>query len=336
MLTDDQKAQRVNLMTSSVIAAALGKDKFMTPIEAWESVIGARCFEGNRATDRGDVLEEITLKQGIAFAGAHAMRTPGFVTHPEDTWAGDSCDAIYLDLWGDPIALGEAKTVALGGLDEYGEEETDQVPDKVLIQACWHLKHHPLPVCHVPILVGGYAFEFRHYIVPRNEEYIGLLTQDAERFYRDYVVPKKRPPVTGSANDTEWLLKRWRRAGETLLERTPEVDELVGEVLLAKATLKQAALTESLASNRLREVMESHCGIDGADDYSVSYRCNKNSIVTDWEAVARALKPSEDLVLEFTQEREGARVLRVTPTKAKPKPKEKRLPKNPRKKKAEA
>lgn len=326
MLTLIQKKQRLRRMTSSVIAAALGRDKFKTPIGAWEEIIGAGDFTGNRATDRGDELEDLTLRKGIAMAGAADMIRPAFVTHPDDPWAGDSCDALYVDAWGQPLACAEAKTVALGGLDEYGEEGTDVMPDKVFMQAIWHLKHHDLPVCHVPILVGGYAFEFRHYLVERNAEYIGLLTQAAERWYRDYVVPMKRPPVTGSDKDTEWLLKRWRRAGETMLERTPEIDALVGDVLLAKANLKAASIAEALACNNLRLVLEDHCGIV-SDEYAVSYRENKDTLVTNWEAIARQLNPSEDLILEFTKSRDGARVLRVSPIKAKPTPKEKRLPK---------
>lgn len=167
MLSPEAKQARIGKITSSVAAACLGLSSRMSPLAAWLSIRGEADDIDSPATQRGDALEAVTLDEPCRRYGW--IREPAPFVQLVD-WAGDSCDAIYT-LDGVPVALGEGKTAGLGVAADYGEEGTDEIPDAALIQALWHLIHHPtFNVCVVPVLVGGYDFSFKVYNVLRNEE----------------------------------------------------------------------------------------------------------------------------------------------------------------------
>jgi len=305
---------RIGKVTSSIAAAALGQNlPESTPIDAWRSVTGRDEFAGNKATERGLWLEDRVLDYGaqslgIVGVGWHA---PSFVSHPHLPWAGDSADAIYTDDWGDPIALGEAKTVALGSAHKWGAEGTDEVPVKVLIQAHWHLIHYPdMPFCIVPVLFGGFDFSFSTYRVDRDVEREAQLLEDLEKWHRDYVVTDKMPPVTYA--DSEFIASLHPRDNGELLASTPEIDELCMQTIEAKAIRKAAEQHEDLLCTQLRQLLGEHVGIDG-EGYNVSYSTNKDSIVTPWQKIALKLGAHKDLIDEMSYKKPGNRPLLVKP-----------------------
>lgn len=316
MLDEATKERRKRKMTSSRIAAALGHDPDKSPIAVWEEILGiAKDFEGNKLTDRGDILENTVLKYGADVCGAKDWYVPPLQEHANG-WAADSCDAIYTDDWGEVVALAEGKTVGMGVASQYGQEGTDQVPRKVLVQACWHLLHYPAaPRAVVPILVGGYEFVFKHFVIERNNEWLGLLMQDAEKWYLDHVVGERRPPVT--AKDSDWLKDTWPHHEDRMLDPDEDFNTLVGEILTTKAELKVIEEKNELLCNQLRERLGHAAGVKG-ETWSVSYRNDKDSLQFDPRGVAAYLGMSfEEMKAKFSKLKEGPRKLRVTALKAK-------------------
>lgn len=301
-------SERKGLITSSVAAAALGLHPNMSQIEAWLRVRGEDEFAGSKATDRGTRLESLILDYPVDQLGLTREHAP-FRRHPEFAWAGDSADAVYLRKR-DVVFVGEAKSVAFGGAENYGPEGTDEVPDHVLVQCQWHLAHWPeAQRCVVPILIGGYEFEFRLYYVNRDPELIGIMFEDLAKWHRDYVVSGK--PPAPMANDTEWLKQRYPTGKGTMLPDSPEVAVAAREYERAREAAKQADQIKGEASNRLRSLLGAHDGVKG-EWGSVSYRNNKSFLVTDWESLCRDLNPPNHLIQKHTTAKPGPRVLRVT------------------------
>lgn len=301
------KKARQRLITSSNAGAALGLDPVASPIDAWLAIMGRTEFAGNKATNRGNRLENETLRYGAEVIGAKGFYKPSFVRHPTLPWAGDSCDAIYLDDWGDPLALGEAKTIALGGAGKWGAEHTGDVPPKVDVQARWHLLHYKdAPYCLVPVLIGGYEFEFRTYRVDRDSERDGVLIEALARWHRDYVVADKMPPVT--ALDTEFVVRMYPQQTDDFLEPTPEIDALALECLRLTELRIQAEKDEAEARNQLRTRIDGYAGVRG-EGYSITYRHNSPTCVTPWEKIALAAGATPELIESMKYQKPGNRPL---------------------------
>lgn len=298
-------------MTSSVVASALGQNlPESSPIDAWLSITGRSEFHGNAATYRGDVLENVTLDEGAKHIGENIRWVnPPFMQRDDMPWAGDSADAVYVDDFDDPVALGEAKTVALGSSLKFGEAGTDQVPIKVAIQCHWHMIHHPwAPYVLVPVLVGGFAFEFRMYRVERDAERQGLLIQDAEKWHRDYVVTDTCPPATFI--DSEYLKLLHPVDNGTLLPATDETDKLCADIIEAKRVSKEAEQHEAQLCTRLKELLGDNAGIMNGS-HAVSYKTNKDRETVQWQKLAMKLGATPDMIQQMTVKTTGNRPLNV-------------------------
>lgn len=310
---------RLGRITSSVAAGALGVNPRMSPLDAWMRITGKiKEIEPNKAMARGHRLEDITLDYPAEELGLRRAKAE-FRRHPDYEMFGDSADAVYYAAANDsaPLYVGEAKTVARGALGDYGEEGTDQIPNGALVQCHWHLAHWPeVSTCIVPVLLGGYDFEFRVYYVRRNQQFEAALLEDLARWHRDYVIADKPPPAT-VPEDTAHLLTLHPNSTKGLLKPTPEIHELVLAKDAAAQAKKAAEESEELAKVRLREILGEHEGVEG-DGWKVRYKRNRPSLSTDWEKIARDLlrgmpqAEREEIVERNTIEKQGNRPLVVT------------------------
>lgn len=309
-LTEEHKAKRVGKITSSIAAAALGLSERMSPLQAALAARGELDFDGSKATERGNALEDIILEQPSEKHGWRREPAP-FVAHPVHHWAGDSADALYYD--GDSLeAVGEGKSAGLGVAEEYGDEGTDEIPNSTLIQSHWHLAHWPAaPICVVPVLVGGYAFEFREYVVRRDDELMAQIFETLGGWHQRYVIGDELPPA--SASDTGWLTNRFPSAGADFVADTPEIEHWARRKEEIAAQIKPLEKEGEEAKNRLRQLLGEAKGCK-AGWGKVTWTNNKPKAMVNWQAIADELCGGEiptELIEAHTTIKPGSRVLRV-------------------------
>lgn len=322
MLTVEQLEARKGKITSSIAAACLGLHPYLTPLQAKARILGLDGFIRNKATERGNRLEESILSYAADVYGL-SWNYAQFRIHPEFSWSADSCDATYGSKTSREgpfvVAIGEGKTAALGPASEYGEEGTDDVPMHVLIQCHWHLIHWPeVDLCYVPVLIGGYQFEFRCYEVHRDSELEGNLLQSLEKWHYEYITCDKEPPA--DAGDVEYIKDKYPSSCEPLeqVKLGTELDSIVHDYLRFKEETKAAKLREDAVRARLQAEIGARDGFE-SDAWRITWRSNKSSQKTDYEALANKLldtKCSEDekalLLRDHAQIIPGARVLRAS------------------------
>lgn len=305
-------ALRKGRMTSSLVAAALGMNDDMTPLEAWLAITGRDEFDGNKATIRGTLLESPVLDYPCR--GGHVRRKPApFVRH-SNGWSADSSDCLYAVE--NALFVGEGKTVAQGGAHAWGAENTDEIPERVIVQCCWHLAHWPEALgVFVPVLIGGWSFEFREYYVGRDNELIGELYESAERFHRDYVVTDMSPPA--SARDDDSLRHLWpKHVPDKWMPGSVELERLTREYIAARERAAAAEEAKKAASAALRQKLADAEGAKGRG-WKVTHKFQAGGLATDWEALAKHLGATEDHEQQFTREKPGYRVLRASLPKEK-------------------
>ncbi len=287
-------------------------------------------FEGNSLTEFGHRVERVI---GEAWTERHPgvrIYTPGTLRHPEHSWALASPDRVVA-----PAGLGrpardtweqllEIKTVFFSGSD-FGEG-IDEIPDRHLVQVQWQLEVVGLEEATLVALVNG---DYREYPVHRDREMGALLLAEVGRFWHENVLARVPPPVNGSDAYTAFLRRRHPRDTIPAIPETPELREIVDRLRAAKEALKQAEAFEAEAANELRAIVGDAAGVEGL----CTYRANKDSQKTDWEAMARSLyatlakamphAPTDDqelrafdeILSEFTTTKPGARVLRLSKEK---------------------
>lgn len=296
-------------MTSSVVAGALGHSPHMTPFQAWLSITGRSDFDGNKATERGTLLEDVVMSYPLERIEGLSFQPAPFRQLDSMPWAGDSADGVYM-LDGEIYAMGEGKTVGLGGVDGYGDEMTDDVPMQHIIQSHWHLIHWPeAQRVLFPILVGGFAFEFRLHIIERDLDLESTLVDQAQEWHERYVLTDIPPPAT--AGDGPALLGRTPRAEIERLEATPAFEALVRAKAVTAKALKNAKFADDSTACRIKQLMGA-AGLCMGKGWKATWKNDKDSIKTDWEAVARGEGALAELITKHTSTKVGNRPLKIS------------------------
>lgn len=206
MLTAEQVLARRSVIGSSDAAAILGVDPFRSAWEVWaEKVLDLdpdRLAE-QEAVEIGNDFEAPLL----AWAGrrlGEQIECGVRVMHPAGLPLAANLDARVV---GKRVGL-EAKTTSLS--DEWGDEGTDQVPERVIVQAHHQMAAGELEVVWVPVLLARRDRLHRAlYRVERNERLVMLLEQRLVEFWERHVCTETPPPLQ-EAPPLE-ILKRIRR-----------------------------------------------------------------------------------------------------------------------------
>lgn len=231
---------RKKAIGSSELGTILGLNPWSSPWEVWATKRGLLDdWEGNDATDAGRRLEGAVLDHAEQCLGR--LKRNVYIHHA-DLPLSSTLDAMTED-WR-PV---EAKTTGIVGpiYGEWGDEETDQVPDSYLIQVHCQLICTRQDMAYLFALIPGRGFCEFH--VERNE----TLHEEIGNRVKDWW---ERHIVQGHAPSTELLpsldvVKRLRRTPNKVIEGTPELEQLWTELADARrvktSAEKQAKETET-------------------------------------------------------------------------------------------
>jgi hypothetical protein len=127
--------------------------------------------------------------------------------------------------------------------EEWGEPGTDEVPDRVVIQAQVHLIVTDQDLCHAPCMKYGLRQDL--YEIPRNDAMVRTITEYCGQWWEKHVIEGVEPEGTPSL---EIVRRRKREPGSTadipdeLIERWRRFVTAEGRC----RKLKEAALAEVL------------------------------------------------------------------------------------------
>lgn len=122
------------------------------------------------------------------------------------------------------------------------------------------------------------------YHIKFDPELFGGLATLAEKFTRDFILPKKPPKIDGSDSASEYVRRRWEKHVGALKPRSDRAVELADGIRAAKANIKGfEGVLEALA-NELKQLIGGAAGIEGL----CTWKKAKDSaeVFTDWRAVA--------------------------------------------------
>lgn len=239
-ITTKQLEARRKRIGSSDMASILGLSPYQTAYDVWAVKTGRMPnSEGNDATLAGTRFEPGVLDYAEDILGKLIRNQ---YRSAKDVPIGANIDALVVAT-GEPV---EAKTAGLlAPLQEHwGQPDTDEVPDRVIIQAHVHLLCSEQELCHIAAFLGGRGFvPFR---VRRDETIIEVIKETAVKFWE--CVETDTPP--DNSLPTATTIKKMRRTPETIVPLKVEKVKRWLELKAAKANIikeHDAAQIEMLA-----------------------------------------------------------------------------------------
>ncbi len=173
-ITAFQRQQRRHHLGSSDVATLFGLNPFQSQYDMWLEKTGQLEPDQSKkeCLDTGNEFEPIILRRAQMVLGPlkrNQYRSAKRLGLP----LGANIDALALEHGGRPV---EAKTSGLFWpvKEVWGEEGTDQVPDRVSVQSHVHMITTDTDLCYVPALFWGLRFSM--YEVPRDEAMVTMMS----------------------------------------------------------------------------------------------------------------------------------------------------------------
>lgn len=306
MLTVEQQEQRRVGIGSSEIAAVCGISSWGTPISIWLQKTGKTQPVSNDNDDdatirleKGDVLEPLIAARYTRRTGEDLLEPKRVFSSPTRSWQLATPDRLRVS----DGRIVECKNASYGG-GEWGESGTDEVPQQYICQIQWQMDVLEQDFAHLAAFVGD---KLRIYTIHYDAELCGFMREVAERFWTDYVLTNTQPPVSGSDVDSDYLRDKFRlyKTG-AILQSSDELDTVAACLAEASARHKQVEDEVNLYKNQLREAIGEAEGIKGAA-WKATWKSTKAASVVDWEAVAKELGASPDVIAKHTGQKKNSR-----------------------------
>ena len=293
------------------ISAILGLNPYKTALDVWLEKRGlSDPVIESRAMRIGKRMEPVLLAEYEDETGRHAESWQQHLKHEEFEFLTGTPDAIVTS---EPRGV-ELKTAGLRQIDRWGEPGTDHVPEEYLIQCSWYMMLSNFELWDLAALLGGQ--DFRVYQIARNPELEAIMCEDALAFWSSHVIADVPPELDGSESARRYVERQYRRNVQPLRQATLTEVPLLER--LVDARLRWAAIEEE--KERCETIVKAAIGdTDGLEwvNGKVTWKATKDSAKVDWEAVARHLGATPELVKEYTREKPGSRRLLVSPAKEK-------------------
>lgn len=293
----DKKARRGGMGGTDVADLAEGR-----AFEVYRRKADGYEIEDNVALRRGRVLEAPTIELYRLETGAEVL-PGGFIQHPKKPIFLSNLDGRSIRDGGERVL--EVKTVSRHNLHQWGDGD-DEIASRALLQTQWYMGITGLPMADVAALLGG---ELKVYTLKADPELFGLLTEMAERFWVDHVVPRSPPPPDSSEACGEWLASRFREVRGEAKQANAEAHGWAREYADVTAFIERAKERRDKAKNELKAAIGEAPGLVG-DGWRISWALTKGRESTDWAAVAAEAGITKELIAKHTKRKDPYRTFR--------------------------
>jgi putative phage-type endonuclease len=263
-LTPEQKAMRRNGVGGSEVAAILGLNPFMSPIDVWLSKVENYEREVTPDMERGTFLEDGVARWYAARTGTE-VREVGTLVHPTHPRVLCTPDRIFNN------ALGESRLLSIkvpGNWlsEEWGEPHAWTVPTGYYVQL-----QYEMAVCRALALCKT---DFAHLAAPLSgnleilpvvgdERVQERLIEEVGAWWVRHIERREPPPLDGSESAKQWLRRRFPKSEKPVRVATPSEDLLALELQAAEVAWEAADKAYEKARQPVEEAIGDAEGIEG-------------------------------------------------------------------------
>lgn len=274
--------------------AILGLNKYSTPLSVYLEKKDFASFNGNAATDWGNILEDPVRQKTREELGIEIETVPGMFTSKENPCMNANFDGlVYIE--GEKEIAGSVVS-GLGGHEiktsRTGEGFTnDEVPDSYYAQVQHYMAATGLSWFVLTVFIFD-KYEGSHYVILRNDEFISLLIERETDFWNENVLANVPPAPTGNENESD-LVKSLPMAEnielplecEQLLDEKAEIDEQIKDLKAKSDAIKEQimlAMNNASADSDGAEKTTALCG-----GWKITFNSQTRKIV-DTDALKKA------------------------------------------------
>jgi putative phage-type endonuclease len=246
MTYEEWKAQRRKGIGGSDAAAALGLNRWKSPLRLYLEKIGE--IESNVDTEAaywGNILEDIVAKEFEKRTGKKTQRVNAILIHPDHEWMIANIDRKIVG----ENAILECKTTSQWNEKEWKD---DEIPQEYIIQLQHYLAVTGYEKAYIAVLIGGNKFIWKE--LARDDELINMIIEGEKKFWE--LVENRTPPeLDGSKNASEILEYLYPAAKEGSRIELPAYEQLVEEIQSLKNQIKQLEELKNEKENKLKEAI---------------------------------------------------------------------------------
>lgn len=306
-LTPEQVDLRRSGIAASEVAAIVGCHPYRSAIDVWLEKTGqAAPFDGNRRTVWGEILEP-AIRADYERLHDVSVEVHGTLVHPERDWWFYTPDGLVYPRGqrsperGLEIKVHGESAIRYGGL-EYGPPGTDEVPVHEMIQCQWGIGGSHLERWDLIVFMDGAPLE---YTIDRDDELIGMLEGEAERFLVDHVRTGVAPPADGSEGWDRWLDRKYRASSDVL--RRVDADPAAMAEIRALRAARQDMADAGRRCAAVEQTLKDRIGADGGLTWrepgrlkrdAVRWKHNRDGVRDDWRTTAQDIRLAAGLVAE--------------------------------------
>lgn len=250
---------------ASHIAGVLGVSSFSSPFDVYLDLIEHYRPDATLRMRNGKRFERTIADWHSEETGIwHAWIGDTPITHPHRVWQRIAPDMIlFLDA---EDGLGEIKRTAYAAAI-HGVPGTDDIGDYEMIQIQTYmeaLRSLGFSISMAQLIVHDlHRDDLLIYPVPFDPVLGEMIVEAGERFWRDHIVPKAPPPISGSKNAKQYLEQKYPRGIRPVRDATAFETRLACELLQLKTQISALSERESIVRNLLRESIGDYRSIRG-------------------------------------------------------------------------
>ena len=302
---------RTKFIGGSDAAAILGVSPWKSPFRLYQEKTGAFVEEitpsKKRIFDRGHRWEPVIVEmlvdelqdrghdvQLIARNARYLDRDLPYLACELDLELlvdGEECNA-------------EMKTVHPFAAKDWGEQDTDEIPIYYAAQGMHGLMVKPRRRCIFAALIG--ADDLRVHQIERDEETIAAIRAKEVEFWRRVQERDAPPPET--SDDVKWL---YAKGAGIVMEADDDLLAQVNHLAELKADAKRIESAEEVTATRIKCAMGHASTLIYQGKTIVTWKSNKDSVKTDWQAAYLDLGPTKEHIKKFTKNVVGNRPLLI-------------------------
>lgn len=312
--SDEWYNMRKKGIGGSDAAAVLGFSPFRSPVDVWCEKTGrGEPQEETEAMKIGSALEDFVAARYCEYTGRRVQRYNSMLI--DGPLVGNIDRLVVPD--GEKIASYRRKirtdTILECKTTSQLSWDNDEVPlyYQTQVQHYMGLAHMVEKADIACLFVRTKAIKV--YTIPRDDVVIEYMRERLTQWWNEYVVGNKCPAPESEAD----CRKIWAQSKGVPIEADSAIVDAVERLQKIKEQMKALEAEETKERDKIAVFMgEADTLLDPSGEKILTYKSNKESSRTDWEAVCRACSADEKLVEQFTTTKPGARVFRITAKKA--------------------
>lgn len=251
-------ALRTTGIGGSDAGAIMGLNKYATPLSIYLAKKDFAHFTGNKATEWGNILEDPVRQKARMELGIEIETVPGMFRNKEHDFMTANFDGlVYID--GEKEIAGSVVR-GLGGHEiktsRTGDGFTvDEIPDSYYAQVQHYMAVTGISFFVLTVFIFD-RYEGRHYVIPRNDDFIKILIEQELNFWENNVLADVAPAPTGNEQEMD-LVKSLPMTEEICLDDECEawlaekevVDERIKELQSRSDVIKEQILLKMVESS---------------------------------------------------------------------------------------